>query len=295
MDTLPLHIFSIIFFINAAAMFALPIVTIAEPMDNKPTRDVPGSHKKLSALDQLNMGRVSFDAFNTLDSSGNAIIGNGSGDLVLIMLDESGKSPRKKSFMLDLSFFDNEGNLNDLTVNDIQNLSSTVAIRAPELNSFIKKSKEPENILWLMAGIADHTFSILGDFQSLKFINSGIVITETSMPKAPLSYNDIHLKQVFIKHLIEQNNFYGLEENGAFTSFSSESSFFIKDRYGYLSDGNPIYSKLSSKLFLSNHQKRLCQIQTNPSLSFCSDFNLLAAAKIIKHEDEYQIFITPEI
>ena len=183
-------------------MFALPTITFAEPMDNKPTRDVLGSHKKLSALDQLNMGRVSFDAFNAMDSSGNAIKGDGSGDLVLILLDESGKSPRKKSFMLDLSFSDEKGTLNDLTVNDIQNLKSTVTIKNHELNDFIRKSKEPENILWLISGIADHTPSDTNDFQSLRIINSGIIITEPSISISPLSYNEIHIKQVFIKSLI---------------------------------------------------------------------------------------------
>lgn len=286
---------SIAFFLSAAAMCVFPTITFSEPKENKPTRNVFESHKNLTALNQLNTDRVSFDAFNALDTSGNAIKGNGSGDLVLIMLDESGKSPRKKSFMLDLSFFDDEGNFNDLTVNDIQRLTSTVAIKAPEISSFIKKSKDPENIFWLITGITDHIFSILGNFQSLQIINSGIVITEPSMPETPLSYNDIHLKQVFIKVLLEQNNLYGIEENGAFISFSSESSFFIKDRYGYLSSGRPGYGKLNVELYLSSYQKRLYRTKSSILPHYTSDFKLLGVAKISKEDNgEYQLLILPK-
>ena len=264
-------------------ILALLPITTAVPAQNKPSDHLN------SALEKLNRSAVSFDAFFAYDESGHAIKGNGTGDLVLLMLDQSGKSPRKKSLMLDLSFVDSNGKLNDLTVNDILKLNKPVVIRNPKVSSFIINSKEFENIKWLIFGIADHTSSILGDFNSLKIINSGIVITEPLEPGRALNFNGIKRKQAFLSNLIQQNNDYGIEENNVFISYSSEPSFFVEHMYGYLKDGRPGFGKLREPLHLNMHRKELVNRLTS------SDLIKLGMARLqySKDMDQWELILAP--
>ena len=246
--------------------FSLIAVLVLSSMNTAVTAQNKVIDNLNTALDNLNRDVVSFDAFSAYDESGNAIKGNGTGDLVLLMLDQSGKSPRKKSLMLDLSFVDANGNHNDLTVNDALELNKPVILSNANISSFITNSKEPENIKWLIFGVADHTFSISGDFNSLKIINSGIVITEPSASTQALNFNEIKRKQAFLSNLIMQNNDYGIEENNAFISYSSEPSFFAENMYGYLKDGRPGFGKLMEPLHLNMHRKKLVNRLTSSDL-----------------------------
>mgnify|MGYP003304957534 CR=1 FL=1 len=48
--------------------------------------------------------RVSIDCFSSFDNNNRAILGDGSGDVILVLLDETAKGPRQKSIMIDLNY-----------------------------------------------------------------------------------------------------------------------------------------------------------------------------------------------
>ena len=68
---------------------------------------------------------ISIDNAPQVLPSGERTTGNGEGDLVLVIYDGSDKQRRKSSLLVDLSFEEENGDINDLTCNDILKLEQT--------------------------------------------------------------------------------------------------------------------------------------------------------------------------
>ena len=102
-------------------------------------------------IDQKN---VSFDGFSSFDKNNNPVVGDGKGDLILLIVDEAGKGPRKKSIMIDLNIAVKNSQQNDLTVNDILSLTRSIVYSSQELSQFIKNSNNPEELIWSIYGLS---------------------------------------------------------------------------------------------------------------------------------------------
>lgn len=243
-------------------------------------------------IDQKN---VSFDGFSSFDKNNNPVVGDGKGDLILLIVDEAGKGPRKKSIMIDLNIAVKNSQQNDLTVNDILSLTRSIVYSSQELSQFIKNSNNPEELIWSIYGIANHTSSKKGDLTSLRIINSGIVTTQPTLPDTSISYSDIHNIQALITDLIKNNINYGIQENQSFISFFGEESFFLKKRYGYIASGVPSFGKLNEELILGMHQKSYSKKELSNARTLGSTYQHIGTASIKRspESNEYLLLLNP--
>jgi hypothetical protein len=196
---------------------------------------------------------VSTDNFGILSSDGKPQKGNGSGDIILVLNDHGGNSPRKKSFMLDLSFENENGTINDLTCTDLLNNQKKLTINNNELSEFIEQSKNKNDIQWQVFGILNHYTSSFG-IGNTDYINYGLIISEQSTPKKALSYQENHRDKALRANLIIENNRYGIKPNGSLISFSSENSAFTQSLYGKLQSGALASSALNKTMHLNMHR-----------------------------------------
>ena len=201
--------------------------------------------------------RVSFDSFGIFDKNNQPILGNGSGDIVLLIHDNSGNTPRKKSMMFDLSF-QSEEKLNDFTVRDIKKLSNIkLTFANEELTRFINKSKDKSQIKWSIIGIADHIIPASPDFlkngvlntnYGPQFINSGVVSTHPKSFIGKITTSEIKRLKSLISQLINANNEYEIESNDSLLSFAGEPPYFNLSIYGNLKRGVANTGYLNTKL-----------------------------------------------
>ena len=233
--------------------------------------------EKNSPLSRLNQNKVSYDGFSEFDENNQTIFGDGTGDVLLLILDETSKGPRKRSLMIDLSFTNEDMSQNDFTVIDALSLKHKLYYTNTELTRFIKKAKSPKDLKWSIYGVANHTFSKFGDMNSLKIINSGILTSQPDISERPISYSDIHNIQAMLSTLIKNNIEYGLESNNSFISFSSEKSYFLLERYGYLSKSNPSFGSLNDTLVLGIHQKTFKHGKPNLQNTFGSKYQKIGS------------------
>ncbi|MAV75347.1 MAG: hypothetical protein CL691_01825 [Cellvibrionales bacterium] len=242
------------------------------------------------------INRVSIDGFSSIDENNRAIKGNGSGDIILVLLDETAKGPRQRSIMIDLNFGKVDSGENDFSVNDALELNETLYYEHPELTRFINRSNQPSQLKWSIFGIADHTTSTDGDMLSLEIINSGIVISHREWPSQALSYSAIHNNQALLSNLVKSNIEYGLESNSTFISFSKESSYYNQEIYGFMDNGIPSSGFIDNKLFLVMHQKTFEYIDDKDSFkTFNSKHTRLGTAEILFDDQskQWSLTITP--
>ena len=239
---------------------------------------------------------VSIDGFSSFDENNRAMQGDGSGDLILVLLDETAKGPRQRSIMIDLNYQNIDSDQYDFTVNDALELGAILSYEHPELTRFINQANQPNQLKWSIFGIADHTSSTFGDMSSLEIINSGIVITQMEWPSRPLSYNTIHNTQALLSNLVKANIEYGLEANSTFVSFSREKSFYNTEFYGFKFNSNPSLGLISDRLVLGMHQKSYEYInKEDPFKTFNSKYLKLGIAELIFNNQsrQWSLAITP--
>lgn len=243
---------------------AMLLLTLAQPVLGSnhasdaaiASQDSSGKHQFKSA------DIVSIDNFTYTDQANMAIAGNGSGDLLLVMKDYSGKSPRKKSLMLDLSIVNEDGELNDLTCTDILNAKTSLAITHPDLSDFITRSKNKDQIRWQVFGIANH-YQIneaprrknpLGSMPDVDLVNYGIVITELSKNSEVMDSREMHITRALRADLVLQNLIYEIPSNGSMTTFNGEPAAFEEQHYGKLTNGAEATGSLNDKMYLNMHK-----------------------------------------
>lgn len=248
-----------------------------------------------SPLSRLNHNNVSYDGFSELDENNRTIFGDGTGDVLLLILDETNEGPRKRSLMIDLSFIDQDTSQNDFTVIDALSLKNKLNYTNTKLTRFIKKANSPKDLKWSIYGIANHTFSRLGDMNSLKIINSGILSSQPDRSESPISYSDIHNTQAMLSTLIKNNIEYGLESNNSFISFSSEKSYFHLELYGYLSESNPSFGSLNDTLILGIHQKTFKHSKPNLQNTFGSKYQRIGSTYLSYNQslNKWSLIIEP--
>jgi len=234
---------------------------------------------------------ISIDSLDQVNSDGQKINGNGSGDLVLVIYDPSGRSPRKQSLMIDLSLSDKKTELNDLTVNDILKTKKTINIPNQDLSNFIKKSKNPKELQWGVYAIANH-FKSAGLLVIPDLINFGIVISTQSRPQTTLTFQEIHLAKALRSNLISENNRYGIESNGSLISFTGEPSAYNPELYSYIGAAGITMTSITDKMTLSIHRviknSTLNKVQTS--------FEILGTVKLkfITKNEQWQLMYTPK-
>ena len=186
---------------------------------------------------------VSVDGLGLFAPDGGPKIGDGSGDLVVLVYDPSGKSPRKRSLMLDLSTTDSDGSVNDLTANDIRDTRKRFTASHPELDAFIARSKDYRQIVWQAFAIANHTTPNPEDFTQATLDFYGLVTTEAIAPKNAMPTRSIHKSRAYRAALVSSNIEYDLESNGAMVSFTGEPPAFDAELHSTLNNGaNPMGS-----------------------------------------------------
>lgn len=217
--------------------------------------------------DDISNNNISIDNTRQVMPSGLIVTGSGEGDLVLVLYDGNNHSRRKKSFMLDLSFKDDKGNLNDMTCNDILNMEKNIVINHKEMSDFIESSKHKDQISWQVFGIANHytTQPIKSlqegeqGFPEVNFINYGLVVTEREKTSAPLTARELLKSRGLRANLIKENNLYDIGSNGSLVSYSGEPSAYDHRLYGTLANGSKVMGLINERLHLSIHK----QIVTN--------------------------------
>ena len=222
------------------------------------------------------------------DENNLPILGDGSGDLILLIHDNSGNTPRKKSMMFDLSFLKEE-KLNDFTVNDIKRLYNIkVTFADKELSRFINRSKDTNQIKWSVIGIADHIIPASPEFLKLgvlnskfgpQYINSGIVSTHPKSFTETLTTSEIKRLKSLISQLINANNEYEIETNGSLLSFAGEPTYYNLSIYGNLKKGIPNTGYLNSVLpfgmFLESKEKHKDELIINTEYKSIGEVELL--------------------
>ena len=242
------------------------------------------------------VNRVSIDGFSSIDENNRAIKGNGTGDIILVLLDETAKGPRQRSMMIDLYFEKANSGKYDFTVNDALELNEALNYQHPELTRFINRANQPNQLKWSIFGIADHTSSTDGDMTSLEIINSGIVISQREWPSQALSYTAIHNNQALLSSLVKSNIEYGLEANSTFVSFSKESSYYNPEIYGFMDNGIPSFGFIDNKLFLVMHQKTFEFIDDKDSFKTFNSKHVRLGTVEILFDDQSKLWyltITP--
>jgi hypothetical protein len=214
---------------------------------------------------QLADTAVSTDNFGVPDYEG--IPGNGSGDLVLLVNDEGGTSPRKRSILIDLALKNNQGEvINDLTVNDIIDKVNHFSVNLPELSIFIGKSDDVTKINWQIFGIANH-YTPGNKPLTVNLIRHGLVTTEPLDNKQTTNYKELHLSKAYRAALILSNNEYGIASNSSLESFTGEGSAYSQKLHGSLTNGVATTLKLDSCGSLIFHQLFLDSTLTDSSLA----------------------------
>jgi len=236
---------------------------------------------------------ISTDGLGKTDSNKKTIIGNGTGDLVLVVYDPSGKSPRKKSFMLDLSFKDKQGNINDLNLSDVSKLHGKTIISNTALSTFIESSKLPDDILWQVFAITNH-YELGETFGSINLINFGLATTEFTKRTMPLTHQQLHQSKIHRAQLIDENIIYGINTNESLISYTGEPSAFDMRIHHILADGMQASGKLNQELIFGTHKLQSKYDKNSPSGQFFTHFHPLGHFKInqsIDNQDWQLIFV----
>lgn len=232
--------------------------------------------------------RVSFDSFAVFDKNNQPILGDGSGDIVLLIHDNSGKTPRKKSMMFDLSF-SKEEKFSDFTVRDIRELSKMqLEFNNEDLTRFINKSKDKDQIKWAIIGLADHIIpaspgffknGVLNVKLGPNFINSGVVSTHPRSFINKLTSSEIKRLKSLISQLINANNEYEIESNDSLLSYAGEPPYFNLSIYDNLKKGIPITGNLNSNLplgmFLEKRDKNKDKLMVLTEYEYIGEVELL--------------------
>lgn len=224
---------------------------------------------------------VSTDGFGQIDSEYNAIKGDGTGDLVLVVYDPGGKSPRKKSLLLDLSFEEKNGKINDLNLSDIVKVRKQITISNDEVSNFIESSKSPEKVVWQVFAIANH-YEIGSKFGDTNLISYGLATSEIDKPKTPMTYQEIHQSKVQRANLILENNIYDINANGSLISFTGEPSAFNIDLHNLLANGKSATGKLGQKLIFGIHTLHLKDDKKSGINNFSTSYKYLGSFKLEK-------------
>ncbi len=217
---------------------------------------------------------VSTDGFGQTDSENNAVKGNGTGDLVLVIYDPGGKSPRKKSLLLDLSVEDKNEEINDLNLSDIVKIRKQVTVSNDEVSKFIESSKSPDKVVWQVFAIANH-YKIGEEFGATNLLNYGLATTEANKPKAPMTHQEIHQSKIHRANLILENNIYDISANGSLISFTGEPSAFNMRLHSLLANGTKATGNLNQKLTFGIHKLKISKDKTSGSNKFSTSYDQL--------------------
>jgi len=238
--------------------------------------------------------QVSTDNFGILNIEGDSLKGNGSGDIVLVLNDYGGKSLRKKTFMLDLSYKKNDGSVSDLTCNDLLNNRKKLIIFNDDLSAFIKGSSNQNAIQWQVFGILNH-YRSSQSIKDLNYINYGLIISEKNRPKKALNFRENHRDKSLHANLILENNRYGIVSNKSLISFSSEESAFTQSLYGSLQNGSQATSSLNKKMYLGAHKLHV-NYEPNIGSDFVfSSYTNMGSVELSFNKifDQWHIIFTP--
>jgi len=237
---------------------------------------------------------ISTDGLGKTDSNKNIIIGDGTGDLVLVVYDPSSKSPRKKSLMLDLSSEDKQGNINDLNLSDVSQLHEKATISNSALSTFIKTSKSPDNILWQVFAITNH-YELGDTFGSINLINFGFATTELTKRTIPLTHQELHQSKIHRAQLIDENITYGINTNESLISYTGEPSAFDMRIHHMLADGMQASGKLNQELIFGTHKLQSKYDKNASNGQFFTHFHPLGHFKINQSIDnkDWQLIFVP--
>lgn len=236
---------------------------------------------------------ISTDGLGKIDINKNIIIGDGTGDLVLVVYDPGGKSPRKKSFMLDLSYEDKQSNINDLNLSDVSKLHEKVTISNTALSTFIKSSNSQNDILWQVFAITNH-YELNETFGSINLINFGFATTELTKRTKPLTHQELHQSKIHRAQLIDENITYGINTNESLISYTGEPSAFDMRIHHMLADGMQASGKLNQELIFGTHKLQSKYDKNAPNGQFFTHFHPLGHFKIkqsINNKDWQLIFV----
>lgn len=257
----------------------IALITYMSSISN--ANEVSSSHAvtTLESTSQIDNVIISTDGFANTDSQNNALNGDGTGDLVLVVYDPSGKSPRKKSFLLDLSFDDKQGNINDLNLSDISKLRNKITISNTELSNFIQSSKSTDNIIWQVFAIANH-YNLGEKFGDINLINFGLATTELNKRSTPLSQQELHQSKVHRVNLIHKNIIYGINTNESLVSYTGEPSAFDIGIHSTLGDGMQASGKLNQELIFNSHKLQTTYDKKSKNNLFSTRYEQLGSFKI---------------
>ena len=236
---------------------------------------------------------ISTDGLGKIDINKKIIIGDGTGDLVLVVYDPGGKSPRKKSFMLDLSYEDKQSNINDLNLSDVSKLHEKVTISNTALSTFIKSSNSPNDILWQVFAITNH-YELNETFGSINLINFGFATTELTKRTIPLTHQELHQSKIHRAQLIDENITYGINTNKSLISYTGEPSAFDMRIHHMLADGMQASGKLNQELIFGTHKLQSKYDKNASNGQFFTHFHPLGHFKIkqsINNKDWQLIFV----
>lgn len=235
--------------------------------------------QELATASESESTGVSTDGFGQTDSENNAVKGDGTGDLVLVIYDPGGKSPRKKSLLLDLSVEEKNGKINDLNLSDISKVRKQITISNDEVSKFIESSKSPDKILWQVFAIANH-YEVGEEFGDTDLINYGLATTEIKKPKAPMAHQEIHQSKIHRANLILENNIYDISANASLISFTGEPSAFDTRLHSMLANGTQTTGNLEQKLEFGIHKLHLNDDKKSGFNKFSTSYNYLGNFKL---------------
>lgn len=248
---------------------------------------------------------ISIDNAPQVLPSGERTTGNGEGDLVLVIYDGSDKQRRKSSLLVDLSFEEENGDINDLTCNDILKLEQKISIQNEAVTAFINDSKYQQDMTWQIFGIANHATSRL--LKSTKpgrelipritMNNFGLVSTEQQSPEKPLDARSMRMSKALRSKLIKENNEFGIEPNGSLISYFGEPSAYDKRLYDVLTNGNKAYGKIGDTLYLGMHRQQVSyetEDNDSPSKFFMTHEKLgTAYLQFNEEQSKWSLIIDP--
>jgi len=253
------------------------------------TKNLDLNSKKIISTDiavfEKPIPAISTDQFGDFST----LRGNGSGDLVLVIYDPSGTSPRKKSLMVDLSITEEDGRINDLTVNDIIVAKNYFQIFNAELNDLIKSSHDTTQIEWHIFGITNHTKQTDRAWIQAD-VNLGLVSTEKEPTKKAMTFKQIHMSRVLRAESIIQNNLYGIQSNSSLLSYAGEKSAFIPKLHRTLANGSKSTGSINDTLILGLH-RTINTATASPSY----DYKALGSVKLSPSINgvDWQLTFTP--
>ncbi len=234
---------------------------------------------------------VSVDGLGLYAPGGGPKIGDGSGDLVLLVYDPSGKSPRKRSLLLDLSATEPDGSLNDLTANDVRNVKKRLSVSHPELDAFIARSKDHEQILWQVFAIVNHTTPNPDNITEAKLDFYGFVTSEAKAPKAGMPQRSIHRSRAYRGDLILSNIEYDIESNGAMESFTGEPPAYNAELHAMLNNGADPKGLLNQTLQLGAHLIELVPATKERVAHFASRYEKFGTVTLKYQAEDQQALL----